>query len=72
MIMILPTGHILNFNIGQIVFLKTDINQDERLVIKIQLMPNKGVMYMLSLGETSEWFYDIEISEDKDQIKKLT
>lgn len=69
--MIIATGHVLKYQIGQMVYLKTDIDQLERLVIKIQLMPNRGVMYMLSFGDKSEWYYDIEISADKDDLKPI-
>jgi hypothetical protein len=69
--MILATGHKIDFQIGEIVYLITDVYQSERIVTRIQLMPNRGVLYNLSFSSTSEWYYNIEISKDKDQIKAL-
>jgi len=59
------------FNIGDIVFLKTDVDQEERMVCGIIIRPT-GLQYALILGETETWHYDIEISFNKDILKKTS
>lgn len=60
----------IHFSIGQTVYLKTDPEQKERMVIGIDIRPN-GIMYLLSLGDFSSYHFDLEISKDKDLIKGL-
>jgi hypothetical protein len=67
----IETGHLLKFQIGQKVYLKTDKNQEERIVIKIQLMPNEGVLYFVSCSCSSEWYYDIELTRERDDLKAI-
>ena len=51
-------------NIGDIVYLKTDTDQSERIITAIQLNAN-GLIYMLVCGATETWHYDMEISLEK-------
>lgn len=67
----LPTGHILHFTIGQMVYLKTDKDQHARMITGIQLRPHNSVMYYLSLGTTESGHYDIEINDEKDIMMTL-
>ena len=59
------------FNIGDVVFLKTDIDQYERMVCGILIRPD-GIQYAITLGDTENWHYDIEISKQKDILKTTT
>lgn len=52
------------FNIGDTVYLKTDVNQYERLVTAMQVLPNM-IIYRLSCGEIDGWYYDLEIETEK-------
>lgn len=52
------------FNLNEIVYLTTDLDQKARLVISLQISTN-GILYLLSLGAESSWHYDIEISKDR-------
>jgi hypothetical protein len=70
-IVFLSTGHKIEFNIGQIVYLKTDIEQKARIVTGINLKPNKGVIYCLACGTNETYHYGIEIDEDKDILKSM-
>jgi hypothetical protein len=57
--------------IGKIVFLKTDIEQKERVVTGIMQRPNGVFLYYLSLECNETCHYDIEISNEKDILKQL-
>jgi len=52
------------FNIGETAYLKTDTEQKERIVTAFQVLPSL-ILYRLSCGEGDGWFYDIEISTEK-------
>lgn len=58
------------FNIGDIVYLKTDTEQCARIVTAY--LTRKGtITYCLALGINESWHYDIEISTEKDIVLKL-
>lgn len=59
------------YDIGDIVYLKTDINQKERMVTTIGITPGNHV-YTLSCGDDSSEHYEIELSDTKDIMKTLT
>lgn len=67
----LQTGHEIEFQIGQIVYLKTDEQQTERMVTVLSLKANNSVTYCLSLGATESWHFGIEISSEKDTLKAV-
>lgn len=67
----LPTGHILDFELGDIVYLKTDPEQLERIITAFCLYPGNGVTYRLSFDTEDAWHYAIEISTEKDIVKSL-
>lgn len=56
------TGHLLDYNIGDIVYLKTDIDNQDRFITSILLQPN-GVKYFLE--PSGEYYYDFQISKNK-------
>jgi len=58
----------IKFDIGHIVFLKTDIDQLERIVTGISIRPD-GVSYILVNGTTESYHYDFEINEKRDIVK---
>jgi len=58
------------YNIGDILFLKTDPEQLERICHKITI--TKGdILYSLACGSASSDHYDFEISSKKDLMKEL-
>lgn len=69
---ILPTGHTVYYNIGQVVYMVTDKDQSERILTRIQLSPDGGVLYCLNMGATETWCFGIEISEKRDIIKYMS
>lgn len=53
------------YEIGQLLFLKTDSEQKERMLVQIAIGGNNAIRYCLSSGTVETWHYDIEMSEEK-------
>ena len=53
-----------DYNIGDIVYLKTDKDQGERLIFAIEISSN-GLLYRLACGEVNTYHYAIEITTEK-------
>lgn len=63
--------------IGEIVYIKTDIDQYERVITlkRTTEYPNKNfiIMYGVSFGDLNETYhYDFELAKNKDVLKTLT
>ncbi len=58
------------FDIGDIVFLKTDSEQLPRIITAILMRPN-GFLYYLSNSTNETSHYEIEISKEINEIIKL-
>ena len=56
------------FNFGQLVYLKTDPEQFQRMVIGIRVYADKSIVYDLAFGTNSSCHHEVEISEEKDVI----
>ena len=54
------------FNYGQVVYVKTDINQDPRQVIGVQGTADGGMLIKLTIDGDASWHYECEIIEEKD------
>lgn len=52
------------FNIGDVVYLRTDIEQDERIVTQLTVTI-VGILYQLSCGTMVTNHYDVEIATEK-------
>jgi len=61
----------IDFNIGDYVYLKTDINQYKRMITGYTIRFNE-VTYLLSLGEDESTHYGLEISNEIDILLKAT
>jgi len=55
------------FNINEIVFLRTDPDQFERLVTAFQVEHNK-IEYRISMGANFSWHSDYELSTEKSTV----
>lgn len=53
------------YNLGDLVYLKTDVDQELRMVTAIQVCLDKGMIYSLSLGANETKHYELEISKTK-------
>lgn len=60
------------FNISEVVYLKTDPDQRERIVSKISILPNGTLVYELSHTTYTSNHYDFELSREKDTILTTT
>jgi hypothetical protein len=58
------------YKLGDIVYLKTDKEQLERMVTGYNVR-NTNIAYYLSAGITETMHYSFEISKDKDIVKSL-
>ena len=58
------------FEIGQIVYLVTDKEQEKRMVTAI-VERQSGLLYELSCGLDISSHYDFEISADEDTLQKV-
>ena len=56
------------FNINQIVYLKTDMEQFHRIVTGITIRPNDTLVYAISCGSEESTHYEFEISEERDVL----
>lgn len=59
----------LTYEVGDIVYLKTDSDQSKRIVTAILLKTN-GHSYELSCGTVVSWHFDFEMSKSADLILK--
>lgn len=55
------------FNIGQLVYLKTDPDHLARVVCRFTVAPT-GITYALNCGSLESFHFDFEITEDKTEL----
>ena len=55
------------FNISQIVYVKTDIDQLRRIVTGFQIRLNGSVTYIVCYDGIEKYFFGYEISDKKDE-----
>lgn len=60
----------MTLSLGQIVYLKTDPEQRERIVTGITQRPGT-ILYHLSVADFESVHYEIEITTEKDILKSL-
>lgn len=56
------------YEIGDTVYLKTDLDQLERIITEILIKPG-CVVYLVVFETSASWHYDFELSLDKDIMK---
>jgi len=61
----------LPYDFGEMVFLKTDEEQKERMITEIAIKSPNFVLYLLSYGTQNSWHSDCEITKELDIEKKL-
>jgi hypothetical protein len=54
------------FDYGQVVYVKTDVDQDPRQVIGVQGTADGGMLIKLTIDGDASWHYECEITEEKD------
>ena len=58
------------FNIGDIVYLKTDPDQYERIIVGFEIT-TRGLMYILNYISSQSYHYEFEITGNKNILKQL-
>jgi hypothetical protein len=65
--------HINNqFELGEIIYLKTEVEQLPRIIIGIQICADGGLIYKCSQGTEVDWHYEIEMSDTLDILLKTS
>lgn len=59
------------FNMGDIVYLKTDVDQKPRMVTGYKIKPNSELLYCLSCAEDETMHYLMEITIEKDLLVSI-
>jgi len=59
------------YDLGQLVYLYTDTDQIERMVIACECRFNGFILYNLAFGASSSWHYEQEISATKNINKAM-
>lgn len=57
-----------DFEIGDMVYLKTDMEQHSRIVTGINIREN-GILFCLMFTTTESWHYGFELTKERDVIK---
>jgi len=52
------------YQIGEIVWLKTDREQLQRLIIGVEIYPDKSYMYKLGCGQEAGYHFELEIARE--------
>lgn len=53
-----------DFELGELVSLKTDLESNQRMVTAIQINISGGLVYRLSFGTIETWHFDEEIVKE--------
>jgi hypothetical protein len=60
------------FELGSIVYLKTDLLQLPRIITGIQICADGGMLYKCAQGQDVDWHYEVELSENVDIVLKTS
>jgi hypothetical protein len=60
------------FEIGSIVYLKTDKDQNERIIRQINIDVSNSIQYSIAYGSCISWHYDFEITAEKNVLSTST
>jgi len=63
--------HFTEYTFGDLVYLKTDVSQEQWIITDIQIFPAGNCVYTLACGSTQHTAYDFEISREPNNNKKL-
>lgn len=63
---------IYNIDLGSMVYLKTDKEQEQRIVTAVNLTLGGGLSYQLTKGERASYHYEDEITMEQNLVTKLT
>jgi hypothetical protein len=56
---------------GQVVYIKTDVDQFPRQVIGVQATADGGILIKVTTDGEATWHYECEINEEKDILLSM-
>lgn len=59
------------YEIGQMVYLITDSDQNARMIVSIEVFKIGEILYKINRGSDSSYHYDFEISEVPNELLKV-
>lgn len=59
------------YDIGEAVYLKTDGEQKQRIIVKLTVSNPNSIEYLLNSGIDTTWHYDFEFNKEKDVLKSI-
>ncbi len=59
----------IKYEFGDIVYLKTDLDQHPGVITGLQARPGGSITYEITRDDYSDWYYPEEISKDKAFLK---
>lgn len=59
------------YNIGDLVYLRTDTLQEKWIIKSIRFFPEGVVHYLLAAGSTEYWAFEIELSDEEDMSYRI-
>jgi hypothetical protein len=60
------------YEFGDIVYLKTDVDQKKRIVTAMMMRGDGACLFELSCGTEAKWHYAFEITTEKDVVMTTT
>lgn len=60
------------FNIGDFVYVVTDVEQDKGIITSIRVLPNNGITYMVSVGSKQDVYFEFELSAERNVLLTTT
>lgn len=58
------------YNIGEIVYIKTDVEQHQRIVTALVICPANDILYELTCGIVASKHYDFELTTEKNYVSQ--
>lgn len=62
------SAFLAEFDLGEFVYLKTDVDQSRRIVASVAFHLAGGCLYRLILGDTESWHAGPEMSRERDAL----
>jgi hypothetical protein len=59
------------FSIGELVFIKTDEDQRENIIVSINIYPNNMITYTIGNAGYYTEVYEFELTREKNTLKKV-
>jgi len=56
---------VSEFVLEQVVYLRTDSDQEPRIVVGVQFIPGGSIQYRLNCGACESWHYECELTGEK-------